>query len=729
MQLRGDFSLRHPLNHLIYKYMKKFRLPLLVIVLASLGAVTAQAQSSIVLNPERAGHGATLLNSGKVLITGGVNESATLNSALLYNPATGTIVPTGSMTSARASHTSTLLTDGRVLVTGGVLSNNQQLRSAEIYDPATGIFTQVSRAMSNPRSKHTATLLPDGRVLVIGGKNADLFDPVTQTFTATTSRPVNRTSHATVVLADGSILITGGYLGPKASNSAEIYNPATQTFTVLAATMRVPRANHAMTRLFDGTVLITGGFSGTSPHDEVEIFDPVQQTFTAGTSMLFHRSNHDALLLTNGKVLVIGGTTKESGFLAINEIYDPASQNWSIHDTMVENRSGHTSTLLGGNILVAGGVTGSRTLQTAEMLDPSTMTFTSVGNMTLGRNQHSDTLLPDGKVLLAGGSTDAVILDSAEVFDPANNSFAAVGSMKKLRKSHTATRLEDGHVLVTGGKSSDVNGGDLSAAELYDPLTMRFSSIAPMNQGRSQHTATLLNDGKVLLAAGRKGGDETDTAELYDPASALFSYTGSLSLKRKRHRASLLLDGTVLVSGGATFQNAHGAGEEPTDTAELFHPATGTFTHVQKMHYGRDEHESTLLPDGTVLITGGNLDVSGEGDVYQPGTQSFLAVGIMVQKRLRHVAILLSNPAWGSLVGKVLVIGGSKQGSPVFGGLRQALDSVELYNPATGQFSTFGTMTVERQNHTATQLLDGRILITGGVGRPFVSGTAELVTP
>jgi hypothetical protein len=283
--------------------------------------------------------------------------------------------------------------------------------------------------------------------------------------------------------------------------------------------------------------------------------------------------------------------------------------------------------------------------------------------------------------------------------------------------------------LITGGKSSGDSGLDLKQAELYDPLTMNFSSIPPMNVGRSQHTATLLNDGKVLIAAGRRGGDETATAELYDPASGLFSLTGSLRLKRKRHRASLLLDGTVLVSGGATFQNAHGSGEEPTDTVELFHPTTGRFTRVGRMHFGRDEHESTLLPDGTVLMTGGNLNVSGEGDVYQPGTQTFSAVGVMVQQRLRHVAILLSNPAWGSLVGKVLIFGGSKKGSPVFGGLQEALSSVELYDPATGQFSTFGTMTVERQNHTAIELLDGRIFIAGGVGRPFVSGTAELVTP
>src|SRR5436309_3966377 len=162
--------------------MKKFRLPLLAIVLASLGAVSAQAQSTIVLSPERGAHTATRLNSGKVLITGGVNESATLNSAVLYDPATGTIVPTGSMTSARARHTSTLLLDGRVLVTGGELSTGQKLRTAEIYDPATGVFTQTSHLMSISRSSHTATLLPDGHVLVVGGKKADLFDSNTQTF-------------------------------------------------------------------------------------------------------------------------------------------------------------------------------------------------------------------------------------------------------------------------------------------------------------------------------------------------------------------------------------------------------------------------------------------------------------------------------------------------------------------------------------------------------------------
>ena len=146
------------------------------------------------------------------------------------------------------------------------------------------------------------------------------------------------------------------------------------------------------------------------------------------------------------------------------------------------------------------------------------------------------------------------------------------------------------------------------------------------------------------------------------------------------------------------------------------------------MHVARAEHEATLLPDGTVVVAGGTFSTD-PADVYQPATRSFTAVGPMVQFRGRHRGIFLSNPAWGSLQGKVLEIGGDITGGTVFGGAQQALDSVELYDPASGHFSFFGTMTVARQNHTTTLLNDGRILIAGGVGRPFLSGTAALVIP
>ncbi len=377
-----------------------------------------------------------------------------------------------------------------------------------------------------------------------------------------------------------------------------------------------------------------------------------------------------------------------------------------------------------GTVFVSGGVAGSTTLQSAEVVDPVTHAFSLVGNMVSGRNQHTDTLLADGTVLMAAGSTDASALNTAEVFNPSTNTFAAVGSLAEARKSHTATLLQDNRVLVAGGKTED---RDTRSAEIYDPATQLFHTIAPMKVRRSLFTATLLNDGRVLMAAGRHGGTPTIHAELFNPTTETFTATGDLNLQRKRHRASLLSDGKVLVSGGASLSND----QQPnsgTPTCELYDPATGTFTFTQDMNVGRTEHESTFLPDGTVLESGG-LTLPNHADRYQPLTQSFTMSGELIQERYRHTAVFLSNPAWGSLQGQVLIFGGATVSTGIFGGIAQALDSVEIYNPATGLFSSFGTMAVARQNHTATLLNDGRILLAGGVSRPEVSGTAEVIKP
>jgi len=720
---------------------KSFRVSLLLTFVACFGAGFGQADATIPLSPNRASAAQTLLPSGKVLITGGQNETAWLNSAVLYDPSSGTFSPTGNMNSPRAFHTSTLLPDGTVLITGGEQSDVLPLlKTAEIYNPATGQFTLAAHLMTIARESHTATLLPNGKVLIVGGKQADTYDPSTQVFTQTPNSPTNRKSHAAVLLPAGTVLITGGYVGRQPVGDAWLYTPSTNKFTLLAATMLIPRANHAMTLMLNNMVLVTGGFSGTSPHDQVDIFDPVQQTFTAARKMLYHRSNHDALLLPNGKVYVVGGTTLESGFLATNEVYDPSANNWTADGVMAENRTGMTATLLqNGNVLVAGGLTGNLTLQTAEILDPVTHAFTSLGNMQVARNLHTDTLLADGSVLLAAGSTDAVFLNSAEIFDPTNNSFTPTGSLSHARKSHTATLLQDNNrVLIAGGKSAT---GDLASAEIYDSSTGLFRQNPPgsMIGGRSLHSATLLPNGvltfpagSVLVAGGRKGATPLRTAEIFNPDTETFATTGMLNIQRKRHAATLLLDGNVLVEGGASVSNGMPV-DAGTPTAEIYYtsgPLAGTWTNhpPQDMSTGRTEHTATLLPNGTVLVCGG-IPVILPSDLYNPATQAFSTTGGLLQARQRHVSLLLTNPAWGSLVGKVLAIGGAFTGSPVFGGIQEALDTVELYDPSTGQFSLLGTMTEARQNHTATMLNEGRILIAGGVSSPTVSGTAEVMTP
>lgn len=713
--------------------MKKLFLSLFLLIPMLFGAAV-QAQT-IPLSPERAGHTSTLLPSGLVLIAGGVNEGATLDSALLYNPSTHTFTATGAMTTPRSSHTATLLYDGTVLITGGDPDPSLPvLKSAEIYNPTTGKFTALAHAMSISRDKHTATLLHDGRVLIVGGKQADVYDPETQLFSVAANAPPNRTSHAAVRLLDDTVLVTGGYVGSLPARDAWIFDPTTTKFTLLPAMMLIARANHAMTLMIGGKVLVTGGFTGTSPHDEVDIYDPVAQTFTSTRHMLFHRSNHDAILLPDGKVLVIGGTTLESGFLATNEVYDPVQASWSADGyTMAENRTGMTATLLpDGDVLVAGGITGNKTLKTAEILDPVTHNFTKLPDMNVGRNQHSATLLPNGKVLLAAGSTDFVFLDSAEIFNPGNNSFTLVPTtLSHARKSQTETLLQTGKVLLTGGKSDN---GDLPTCEIYDPSTNSFQSnnLPVMNDGRSLQTATLLDNGQVLVAGGRQGATPIVSSELYDPATNLFTFTGDLNIQRKRHAAVLLQDHTVLVEGGASIPN--GMLVDPgTPTAEVYDPATGVWsinTPAGDMSTGRTEHAATVLQNGNVLVTGG-ISTTMPSDLYHPNATpgvpgTFTIVPGLIETRQRHIAILLDSN-WGSLAGQVLEIGGASTGNSVFGGLQKALDTVEIYNPNTNTMSLFGHMTEPRQNNTATLLNDGRILITGGVSSPVISATAEVV--
>jgi hypothetical protein len=237
----------------------------------------------------------------------------------------------------------------------------------------------------------------------------------------------------------------------------------------------------------------------------------------------------------------------------------------------------------------------------------------------------------------------------------------------------------------------------------------------------------LLGNGTVLVAGGRKGPNPLKTAEIFNPLTNSFAFTGMLNVQRKRHAANLLLDGTVLVEGGASLSNGEPV-NDGTPTAEIYNSGTGAWTQVGDMSTGRTEHTATLLPSGTVMVSGG-ISKMRPSDLYNPASQTFSTTGGLLHQRQRHISLLLTNPAWGSLVGKVLAIGGAYTGSAVFGGIQVALDTVELFDPSTGQFSLFGTMTEPRQNHTATMLNDGRILIAGGVSSPAVSGTAELVTP
>jgi Galactose oxidase, central domain len=305
----------------------------------------------------RAGHTATLLLNGKVLITGGYGGPeddgvpVPLANAELYDPLGGTFTPTGSMTVGRISPRTILLPDGRVFIaSAGDLS-------AEIYDPSAGVFLPTGRmaATAYPWSQ-AITLLPNGRVFIAGYPTAQLFDPVTGTFAATRpyASPAPAILQSATLLADGRVLLTGAVnicyeplCADPGTAWTEIYQPAGDVFTPVGG-MKGHNDVYTSTLLTSGKVL----FAGLTPANSTaaELFDPSDGTFTLIGSALANHGYGAATLLPDGPVLISGGVQ------AVSELYDQASATFSPAGYAITARSSHTSTLLSdGTILIAGG--------------------------------------------------------------------------------------------------------------------------------------------------------------------------------------------------------------------------------------------------------------------------------------------------------------------------------------------------------------------------------------
>ena len=341
--------------------------------------------------------------------------------------------------------------------------------------------------------------------------------------------------------------------------------------------------------------------------------------FAATGSMATARRFHTATLLGNGKVLVAGGEDAAATAFSSAELYDPTTGTFSpTKGSMTAPRAGHTATLLGnGKVLITGGATDAteNALSSAELYDPTTDSFTATtGSMASARVSHTSTLLKDGRVLIVGGdtiffnstaNTNLQSLASAEIFDPGTGAFTATGSLSVPRESHTATLLNNGTVLVAGG-SVGVVGNPTPAptvyatAELFNPSTGHFTAAGMMTTQRVFFTASLLGNGRVLATGGiSNAGAFLQTADLYDPASTSFAATGNMTAIRFYHDASVLNDGTVLLTGGSDGNNRALA------SAEVYDPTAGTFAVTGSMLAVRVWHTATLLPNGKVLVTGG----------------------------------------------------------------------------------------------------------------------------
>lgn len=359
-------------------------------------------------------------HSGFVLVAGGQGSSGfALSSAELFDPVKNTFAAAPSMKDARTDHTATVLHGGEILVVGGEGPSGRALASAELYDPASGKFSAVAAKMSTARADHTATLISgcscpaDGKVLIAGGttaaaslgstlKSAELFDPATGQFVATGSMKSTRARHSATLIASGplagDVLIAGGTSDESGGDvdTAELYDPVAGQFTPTGR-MSTPREGHSATWLspsvvsgaLAGRVLVAGGGALNAPSDSAEVFNPQTATFSPVGAMSTARTLQAAVLLSNGKVLIAGGQSSESDFLQSAELFDPAHATFAATGSMRNLHSGASATVLdSGRALIAGGRS-----NWADLYDPVSGTFSQTGRMVTDLAESTSTLI------------------------------------------------------------------------------------------------------------------------------------------------------------------------------------------------------------------------------------------------------------------------------------------------------------------------------------------------
>jgi hypothetical protein len=318
--------------------------------------------------------------------------------------------------------------------------------------------------------------------------------------------------------------------------------------------MTVSRAQHSATRLADGRVLLAGGFRtiGKSLKREIlssaELYNPKTRKCTPVGSMSYRRSGHIAVMLDDGSVLVAGGVGP-TGALSSAEIFTPASRIFTTISTMTQRRAGATAIRLNdGRILIAGG--GSDELDpssSAEIFDPRTRTFSAINDMILPRGFPVAATLPSGFVLITGGSSRRDFpLASVEIFNPAPGTFQETGSMLLGRTKHAAVSLHNGDVYVFGGMDDRDWKGFFASVERYTPGSGGFQECASMRHPRARMTnaVVVLGDGSVFIGGGNR------IAERYFPEKGVSVDLGSVGTACYYSTATLLQDGSVLIAGG-----------------------------------------------------------------------------------------------------------------------------------------------------------------------------------
>jgi len=409
-------------------------------------------------------------------------------------------------------------------------------------------------------------------------------------------------------------------------------------------------------------------------------------------------------LIMSGLIAVLILT---AGILLKGSITQPSIGNWLSAGPMIEARSSAASALLhDGRILITGGDNGSGPVASAEFFD-ATGAFVAAPPMSIARSAHTATVLPDGRVLVAGGSIGTAATNAAEIFDPAATANAwtpVAGGMIQARSNHTASLLADGRVLFAGGDNA---GAPTASLEVFDPIANSFSFVGVMSAPRMSFASAVLADGRVMLIGGSNGSAPVASTEIFDPLSNSVTAGPALSAPRMAHSATSLLDGRVLLAGGNNIVTNADGSTAPADlaSAEIYDPATGSFAvSASPLAAPRRDHAAFLLPNNnSVLIVGGTsagADVA-TAELFVPSTSTFAATGSPAAARQHATGAALSQD------GILFLAGGSNSSG--------TLATAELYG--------FATVKTDKVDYAPGEI----VTITGSGWQPGETVTLTMV--
>jgi N-acetylneuraminic acid mutarotase len=507
--------------------------------------------------------------------------------------------------------------------------------------------------------------------------------------------------------------------------------------------LSVARSSHSAVTFSDTAsafttkkVMIIGGQGwGTASNlSDVEVYDPKEDTFVTVDSLATARKYHTSVLLNDGRIMVIGGQGN-SGNLNSVEIYNPSAQSpsFSSGPSLNTKRYGHTATVLSsGKVVVIGGYNSGGVVSSIEVWDPSSPNSFSVSNESLdiGRFVHAAVAFNDGseKIMVSGGQGSSGFLSSVEIYDPVAESVTLGDPMTHTRRNHTASVVKypnnDEKVIIIGGFSSPSNSNSLKSIEVFDSSSKTFDNVTlNLQDGRRNHTAVVIKDGRIMIAGGWDANNILDTVEFFNPKSTTKVTLGpKMATKRWEHTA-VVVDN----SGTEEVMIAGGGGFSPLSSIESFIPSSNSYLSTAALVPDRGYHTTEIVKDSSgkklVVVIGGE----GSGgildsiEVYDPAKDEFFAKKSLATARYAHASVVINHNG----TEKVMIIGGYNNSGTV--------SSIEIYNPWNNTFeSNIKNLKTKRFSHSAVVIDDGsgqKVMIAGGHDGSNYLSSVEIYDP